>query len=383
MAVCALLLSCDKVKPEEIHLSVEILPSPVVDAKADQVFVSVKSNSSWTAAVTDEAGESPVDWARLSAISGEGDKNLRLSYDGNPSEDQSRKVRVTVVSGDKTAFAVLEQRGSGVRPPEPEDPEVPSGTDFPKTGWMELPAMDDADLEYYTHSFKMGGQTYRNYSFGWSQKDRVSVWVAYPLSKLYTNGTVKREQAEVWVPDPLLGKLSSEPNGNYGSWYDRGHQLPFADRKCCLEAARQTFYGTNLTPQDPVLNQKGWANLENTVRVWSNTSDTTYVVTGCVVDPHKEYTTDAVGNKMTVPSAYFKAILRYSKSSTFGQWNAAAFYYKHEPYEGNVTKQHSMSIDELEEITGIDFFVNLPAVVGEEQAAKIEAADPAQSSVWW
>jgi hypothetical protein len=42
-----------------------------------------------------------------------------------------------------------------------------------------------------------------------------------------------------------------------------------------------------------------------------------------------------------------------------------------------------MSIDELEEITGIDFFVNLPAVVGEEQAAKIEAVDPAQSSVWW
>ena len=383
MAVCALLLSCDKVKPEEIYLSVEILPSPVVDAKADQVFVSVKSNSSWTAAVTDEAGESPVDWARLSAISGEGDKNLRLSYDGNPSEDQSRKVRVTVVSGDKTAFAVLEQRGSGVRPPEPEDPEVPSGTDLSKTGWMELPAMDNPDLEYYTHSFKMGGQTYRNYSFGWSQKDRVSVWVAYPLSKLYTNGTVKREQAEVWVPDPLLGKLSSEPNGNYGSWYDRGHQLPFADRKCCLEAARQTFYGTNLTPQDPFLNQKGWANLENTVRVWSNTSDTTYVVTGCVVDPHKEYTTDAVGNKMTVPSAYFKAILRYSKSSTLGQWNAAAFYYKHEPYEGNVTKQHSMSIDELEEITGIDFFANLPAAVGESMAAKIEAVDPATSSLWW
>ena len=42
-----------------------------------------------------------------------------------------------------------------------------------------------------------------------------------------------------------------------------------------------------------------------------------------------------------------------------------------------------MSIDELEEITGIDFFVNLPAKVGEEQAAKLEAADPASSSVWW
>ena len=42
-----------------------------------------------------------------------------------------------------------------------------------------------------------------------------------------------------------------------------------------------------------------------------------------------------------------------------------------------------MSIDRLEEITGIDFFVNLPAKVGEEQAAKIEATDPATSAVWW
>ena len=42
-----------------------------------------------------------------------------------------------------------------------------------------------------------------------------------------------------------------------------------------------------------------------------------------------------------------------------------------------------MSIDELEEITGIDFFVNLAAKVGEEQAAKIESAVPANVALWW
>ena len=49
------------------------------------------------------------------------------------------------------------------------------------------------DLEYYTHSFKMGGRTYRNYSFGWSQKDRIALWVAYPLCKLYT-----KSDPELW-----------------------------------------------------------------------------------------------------------------------------------------------------------------------------------------
>ena len=42
-----------------------------------------------------------------------------------------------------------------------------------------------------------------------------------------------------------------------------------------------------------------------------------------------------------------------------------------------------MSVDRLEEITGIDFFVNLPAKLGDDQAAAIEAADPSKSSVWW
>ena len=394
MAVCALLLSCDKVKPEEIHLSVEILPSPVVDAKADQVFVSVKSNSSWTAAVTDEAGESPVDWARLSAFSGEGDKNLRLSYDGNPSEDQSRKVRVTVVSGDKTAFAVLEQRGSGVRPPEPEDPEIPSETDLSKTGWMELPAMNDPDLEYYTHSFKMGGRTYRNYSFGWSREDYTALWVAYPLCRLYTSGNVGR--SEDWNFDPLLGALwSPAPFDGYAGSYDRGHQVPSADRQCCYEANAQTYYGTNIVPQSNPHNTGIWQNLETKVRTIANNSDTTYVVTGVMIAGTKQYTTDSTKDKdkvtrpkselktLPVPTHFFKALLRYSKSSTLGQWNAAAFYLEHRSYSENIGKQHSMSIDELEEITGIDFFVNLPAAVGEEQAAKIEAVDPATSSVWW
>ena len=393
MAVCALLASsCNKPEPE-VSLSVKAQYEEVT-AKADQMFISVKCSSSWTASLTDETGGNPVEWASLSAFAGNGDRNLILTYDGNPSEDQSRKIRVTVVSGDKTAIAVVEQTGSGVRPPEPEDPPVQNGTDLSKTGWMELPAMDNPDLEYYTHSFRMGGKTYRNYSFGWSQKDYTAVWVAYPLCRMYTNGNVGR--SEDWNFDPLLGALwSPAPFDGYAGSYDRGHQIPSADRQCCYEANAQTYYGTNIVPQSNAHNTGIWQNLETKVRTIANNSDTTYVVTGVMIENPKEYTTDSTKDKdrvtrpkselktLPVPTHFFKAVLRYSKSSTLGQWNAAAFYLEHKSYSGNVAKEHSMSIDDLEEITGIDFFANLPAAVGESMAAKIEAVDPATSSVWW
>ena len=380
MAVCALLASsCKKTEPE-VSLSVKAQYEEVT-AKAGQMFISVKCSSSWTASLTDETGGNPVEWASLSAFAGNGDRNLILSYDGNPSEDQSRKLRVTVVAGSKTSDAVVEQAAAGARPVEPEDPEIPSGSDLAKTGWMELPAMDNPELGYYSHSFKMDGKTYRNYTFGWSQKDLVAHWMAYPLCSMYTKKNVSRSDA--WDYDPLLGTDSSAPFGGYGGSYARGHQVPSADRLCCYEANAQTFYGTNMTPQLNAHNEKIWADLEGKVRNIANSSDTTYVVTGVITEGSDTFTTDSDGKKMTVPVAYFKALLRYSKSSTLGQWNAAAFYLEHRAYSESLGKQHSMSIDELEEMTGLDFFVNLPAKVGESQAANIEAADPAQSSIWW
>ena len=246
---------------------------------------------------------------------------------------------------------------------------------------IELPAMDNPDLGYYSHSFKMNGNTYRNYTFGWSQKDRVALWVAYPLCKLYTNGNVGRTEA--WALDPLLGEDSAAPFGGYAGSYARGHQVASADRQCCYEANAQTYYGTNMTPQLNAHNEKIWSDLEGKVRGYANTSDTTYVVTGVMVSVTSKKEKDSYGQSVTIPDAYFKAVLKYSKSSTMGTWNAAAFYLEHRAYTGSISKEHSMSIDELEKITGFDFFVNLPAKIGADQAAKIEAADPADSSVWW
>ena len=318
-ALCTIAASsCKQVEPAVIaEVSVK---SSEVSAAEGSLWVSVVCSGEWQLSLRGVTED--VDWAELAVTHGRGNKsNVGLKYEEN-TKDEPRTLEIVITCGEQWSSCPVTQLASGNLPGDggsSDGSQDAPATDVAKHKWLELPSMEDDELEYFCHSFQMDGNTYRNYSFGWSQKDRVAVWVAYPLCKFYTNGSVKREQAEVWALDPLLGDLSSEPRGDYGARYDRGHQLPFADRKCCLEAARQTFYGTNMTPQHPTLNQKGWANFEEIVRGWAETSDTTYVVTGCVVDPCNEYTVDGAGNKMTVPSAYFKAVLKYSTSSTLGQ----------------------------------------------------------------
>ena len=389
IAVCGLMLtSCVKPNGNVDDVFEVSLKSISVGSGEGEQFVSVKCSGKWTLALVSDEGE--VDWAELSVYSGVGNKNnVKLTYQVNAG-DTDRTLKVVLDNGLSCKECSMTQLAAGKHPEEdPEDdPGTGSGSSSPSgaealaaTGWLELPAMDDPNLGYYSHSFKMNGNKYRNYSFGWSQKDRVALWVAYPLCKLYTNGSAGRTEA--WALDPLLGNDSAAPFGGYAGSYARGHQLPSADRQCCDEANAQTFYGTNMTPQLNEHNSGIWSDLEGKVRGYANTSDTTYVVTGVILSSTSKKEKDSYGNSVTIPDAYFKALLKYSTKSTLGTWNAAAFYLEHRKYTGGISKEHSMSIDELEAITGIDFFVNLSAVVGVEQAAKIEAADPANSSVWW
>ena len=378
-----LLVSCDLInnsadKKQNVELSVK---ESEVSSAAGSQFISVICSGAWQLSLVSDEGE--VSWARLSVTEGVDDKsNIVFSYDKNESE-RLRELRIVLTSGSKwtdCTFVQLASKEDVSTPPTPGTP-TSNGMDLTKKAWLELPALDDPNLNYYTHSFSMSGKSYRNYSFGWSQKDRVALWVAYPLCDVYTNGSAGRTNA--WALDPLLGNFSAAPFGGYGGSYARGHQLPSADRQCCYEANAQTFYGTNMTPQLNEHNEGIWAALEGRVRTWSDSADTLYVVTGVVVSPSSRIEKDSYGNNVTVPDAYFKAVLKYSKSSTLGTWNAAAFYLEHRAYSGGIQKSHSMSIDKLEEKTGIDFFANLPAKVGEATAANIEKQDPATSNVWW
>ena len=332
-----------------------------------------------------------MDWATLDVTGGSGDKsNVRLSYDANTSEE-ARVLTVVLASGTKEVSCTMTQLPAGEQPEEEPDVEpdpLPSGgDDLSKVGWMELPAMNDANLDYFSHSFTMNGKKYRNYSFGYSKTDYLAVWVAYPLCDMYTSGSASGNGID-WAPNPLFSS-DFQPNFSrsfgYGRGYERGHQIANADRKCCQEANLQTYYFSNATLQHKDFNGAIWAKLEGNLRNAASPapSDTLYVITGCVLPEDPEYIMDYDGHNVPIPTGYFKAALRYAREDTMGSWLGAAFYLDHKKYSyNNITSAEVMSIDELEKKLRMDFFVNFEAKYG-EAAAKVEAQDPNKyKSVW-
>lgn len=365
------------------------LGSPTVEAVGGGQFLHVKSDISWTLSFVSENGMT-VDWISVDQDSGEGDCNVVVTVSPNKSEKE-RSAVITVENSAGKASKTISQKakGSEVKP----DPTPSGGNLSPKTGWMELPAIPEG-MDAFTHSMTVGSVSTRNYSFLWDYDNLVAPWVAYPLCKWNIGNNIKRTNA--WGLDPLLpeGKqpvlFRGFSEGNNG-WYARGHQIPSADRLTSYESNAMTFYGTNMTPQiQEGFNGDIWKTLEDKVRGWARDSDTLYVVTGCVIDYPEgqtvKYALDNYGKKVTVPTAYYKVVLRYMKGSTIGYsgYSACAVWLDHKVYSSSSIKSsYSMSVDELEKRTGIDFFVNLPAQVGEETAARIEAEDPAKVSWWW
>lgn len=384
------LSSCGSGGKEDVLPPIVEVKTAVVEAGGYSQFIYVKASSSWRITITSVDGGEPVDWIIADPSSGSGDMDVTLKVEENKSEKE-RSAVITVENSAGKASKTISQKakGSEVKP----DPTPSGGNLSPKTGWMELPAIPEG-MDAFTHSMTVGSVSTRNYSFLWDYSNLVAPWVAYPLCKWNIGNNIKRTNA--WGLDPLLpeGKqpvlFRGFSEGNNG-WYARGHQIPSADRLTSYESNSMTFYGTNMTPQiQDGFNGDIWATLEGKVRSWANSSDTLYVVTGCVID-YKDgetvkYALDNNGKKVTVPTAYYKAVLRYMKSSTFGYsgYSACAVWLDHKVYSSSsISSSYSMSVDDLEKKTGIDFFVNLPAVVGEEMAAKIESENPSKVSWWW
>lgn len=380
-AVTALAVWCCEEPLPAVDDSVTVsFRNPEVGNEAGSTFVSVKTAGAWTLSLSFEEGSEA--WAELSVTSGKGEQNgIILTYEANP-DDTERELIVEAKCGTRVSRAALTQ-AAGENQTQNPDPVLKENK---ATGWLELPAIKDGDgLYFYWHDHVVGGKTMRSWSFDYDPVAMVSHWVAYPL-----NGTLigSGSRTDEWALDPKI-PAEYQPvlyrgfKSTTSARYDRGHQLPSADR-LNHDANEQTFYFTNMTPQLGELNQKIWADLEGKVRDWARSMDTLYVVTGCSVEGSTAYALDNEGRKVTVPTGYYKALLGYKKAGTIGitaqtgGYTACAFWFDHKAYSGNVMNQ-SMTVAELEEKTGVDFFVNLPSVTDMETARKVEST----KDDWW
>lgn len=368
VAFAVLIVSCDPIGVKKnSELSLTLNPENA-GKEAGKVSVVVRASGAWSLEL-DFGGDEA--WAELSHSVGTGYKsNIKLSYDANKT-GASRSVYVIVSTENDAAEVRFTQTADGAGPD--------GGTaDATSCGWMELPETKTGDgLLWGWHDMTLNGKTMRNYSFYFSAAHYLSYWVAYPLNSSLMGGSGMRDKNFYF--DPLLpNSMQADLTFSYRGNYDRGHQLPARDRSASVASNTQTFYATNMTPQRSQFNQKIWQRLEARVQSWASSinpsTDTLYVVTGCTVKGSTQSTTDCAGKKMTIPTAYYKAILRYTRSSGY---SGCAIWLDHDtdPHR-TVEERDMMSIAALEERLGIDLFVNLPAKVGDAKAAEIEAKAP-------
>lgn len=280
--------------------------------------------------------------------------------------------------------AVFETGKPGEEPgpdPIPEPEPAPTGYD-----WAELPVMADKAECYYGVHFctdltTAAGAPARNYTVCYSHEMYSALWSAYPLHECYKGDQGRTNK---WAYDPIIPEVvqpwivdkSYQPQPGYS----KGHLIASNDRTLSEAMNRQTFYVTNSTPQwQNGFNGGVWSTLEG--RTWNNIcADTLFVVSGVYYANTDTTVTDTVPAELEaegvqphtiyVPTNYYKVMIR-SKAGNTGkplseltadELQCIGFWFDNQAYpNGTSPASYMKSVAEIEAITGMKFFANVPA----------------------
>lgn len=188
----------------------------------------------------------------------------------------------------------------------------------------------------------------KGYTTSYNDKTKTPNWVAWHLTKQHTYGSAQRSEM-VFTEDTDVKAPRATDKDYYNSKYDRGHMCPAGDCKWDIEAMEESFLFTNICPQNHGLNKYEWNDLEILCRDWARKYGAVDIVCGPLFNGVGEQ--KMIGrNKVWVPQRLFKVVLCRQ-----GNPKAIGFIYK------NVGKKQPMkdavhSVDEIETLTGIDFF---------------------------
>lgn len=206
------------------------------------------------------------------------------------------------------------------------------------------------------------------YASNFNRETLLPNWVAWRLTADHASGNVQRKSAS-FTPDDRIDEAHRVTTYDYmRSGYDRGHLCPAGDNKWSQTAMEQCFLMTNICPQDHGLNVGDWNEMENQCRRWAKEYGEIYIVCGPILykGRHKRI---GKAHKVTVPEAFFKVVLCLE-----GKPKGIGFVYRNE--DGNRPKgDYVNSIDQVERITGFDFFPTLPDDVEKTVEAKASLDD--------
>ena len=354
---CSTAISCSEQDSPELpdnsgntNQGIASIDQTQINANGGGFIIRVKADGTWQASSSET-------WCTLSRTSGNGNGSISGYMKANTGAERS--VIITITAGKEEAKFTLKQLAGNGSNPVP-DPEKPSGY----ASMLEIPALKGGSMnQFITHTTKRNGKDYPTYSLEYSYKYKHSYCIAYRFDNT-TGGNVGRNEA--YKPDPELPSQYAAKHNDYtNSGYTRGHLCASSDRQYSKEANQQTFYMSNISPQSGNgFNQSGsaWNTGEDKVQAWgyniSRSTDTLYVVKGGTIGEGmiKGY----IKNEIAIPKYFFMAVLFRSGDN----YKAIGFYMPHENLKDDPDKKdpkkYLMSIDALEQETGIDFFHNLP-----------------------
>ncbi len=216
---------------------------------------------------------------------------------------------------------------------------------------------EDADLPIVEREFALPTSTtgqvvhHNYYSLSYSEEHEQAEWVAYELHRNLLEGE-RVPRTNDFRDDPKISTGSSSRYDFGRPEYDRGHLAPAADMSFNEKAMSESFYMSNMSPQRQGFNQGIWRELEETTRRWARKFKRLYVVTGPVLT---RPIIERIGNnRVSVPAAYYKVLLDLD----FPEQKAIGFIMPNQVSDRRIA-DYAVSVDEVEELTGIDFFGDL------------------------
>lgn len=208
---------------------------------------------------------------------------------------------------------------------------------------MEIPVTPQGTPEQVLHK--------TNYTVSFNKKTNIPNWVAWSIT---SDELIEREsRSNNFQPDPELPSHSAVTTEDYtGSGYDRGHMCPAADNRYHWRAMDESFYMTNICPQNHNLNAGVWSTLEQQCRKWAETGSTVYIACGPIIDPKQKAQHIGDKHKVRVPDGFFKVVLFGLEGN-----NPRAYGFVFENKSGKKALEHyARTVDEIETLTGFDFF---------------------------
>ena len=244
---------------------------------------------------------------------------------------------------------LTEQPTEVEKSPKPVESQPEEMVTAPETDKKLLPSyLTDRPEEIVYHD---------GFVLSYNCKHLLSNWVSWLLTAERTKGKEKR--ADNFQPDASIKKGPVAEDSDYRkSGFDRGHMCPAADCKHSRKSQNECFLLSNICPQTHSLNAGDWKELEELTRDWALRYDSIYVVCGPVIERDKAYQT--IGeNRVTVPERFFKVIWR-----NVSEKSAHAIGFVFDNAEQNKPlSSYVLTVDEVEKITGINFFSKFPKQV--------------------